>query len=317
MGAVANAGHHNGAQAVSYRRAQRLTYVMAVNGLVVVVELVGGWFGRSMALVADAGHNVTDIVALGLALLAVRLTRRPPTASRSFGYHRSGVLAAQANAAGVLIVCALIAAGAVERLAHPEHVRGGLVLVTAAVAMVLNSTAAWLLREKGANDLNMKAAVLHMTGDAASSGAVAIVGVVALAGAVTPWLDPVVSLAIALLIAVEALSLGRKVVDVLLESAPMGTDSGQLSSAVVAVPGVDDVHDLHIWSLSSEVVLLSAHLVMSGHPTLEEAQTVAGSVRTLLADEFGIAHSTLELECETCVEETADPCAMAPEPPQG
>lgn len=309
MEAVSDAGQ------VSRRRARRLAVVIGLNAVVVAVEVVGGWYGRSMALVADAGHNLSDIAALALALLAVRLARRPPTRSKSFGYHRSGVLAAQANAAGVLVVCALIAAGAVARLARPEHVRGGTVLVTALGALVLNTAAMLLLREKGGRDHNMAAAALHMAGDAASSAVVAAVGLVALAGAHWPWLDPAVSLAIAVLIGAQALTMGKKVADVLLEGAPLGTDAGALTTSVISVAGVDEVHDLHIWSLSSEVVLLSAHLVMSGHPSLEEAQAVAGRVRAMLAGDFGIAHATLELECETCGTETADVCAMGP-PPQ-
>lgn len=297
----------------SRRRSRRLLVAIAINGGVVGVELGAGWAGRSMALVADAGHNVTDIVALGLALLAVKVARRPPTRAKSFGYHRGGVLAALANAAGILLVCAFIAAAAVERLAHPEHVRGGVVLAAALVALALNGGAALLLREKGTHDHNMAAAVLHMAGDAASSAAVAVVGLVALLGATVTWLDPAVSIAIALLVGVQAVVLGRRVADVLLEGTPAGTDATQLSRSVGAVPGVDEVHDLHVWSLSAEVVLLSAHLVMSGHPTLEEAQSVAGNVRAMLAEDFGVAHATLELECETCTSGPVDPCAMAPE----
>lgn len=284
-----------------------------MNVVVVVVELAGGWFGRSMALVADAGHNFTDIAALGLALGALRLSRRPPTQEKSYGYHRYGVLAAQANAAGVLVVCAFIAAGAIDRLAHPGHVRGGTVLVTALVALALNAAAAIALRERDGRDLNIRAALVHMAGDALSAGAVAAVGLAAVLGAGAEWLDPAVSIAIAVLIGIEAVSLARQVSDVLAEGTPAGTDTARLARAVVEVRGVDDVHDLHIWSLSAEVVLLSAHLVMSGHPSLEEAQTVAARVRELLAGQFGIAHATLELECETCVEEAADPCAMAPD----
>jgi cobalt-zinc-cadmium efflux system protein len=303
-GTIAAHGH------TSETRAQRLVAVMAVNAVVVVIELVGGLWGRSLALVADAGHNVTDIAALAVALLAVYLAKRPPTGAKSFGYHRSGVLAAQANAAGVLVVCAFIAAGAIDRLAHPQHVRGGIVFVTAVVALVLNGLSAWVLHEKDSKDLNIRATVVHMAGDAASAAGVAGVGLVAWLGATVTWLDPVVSLAIAALIGAQAVSLGRRVADVLLEGAPAGTDGPRLSQAVVALPGVDEMHDLHIWSLSSEVTLLSAHLVMAGHPTLEDAQAVAARVRALLAEQYGIAHATLELECETCAPE-ADPCAMA------
>lgn len=288
-----------------------------LNLVVVGAEAAGGWYGQSMALVADAGHNLADVVALALALLAVRWARRPPTGSKSYGYHRSNMLAAQANAAAVLVICVVIVAGAAERLVRPEHVRGGLVLATALGALVLNGLALFIVREKGGKDLNMRAAALHMAGDVASSAGAALVALVAMAGASTTWLDPVVSIVIAGLIGAQAVSLAKKVADVLLEGTPAGVDTVSLRSYVADMAGVDSVHDLHVWSLSSDVTLLSAHLVMSGHPSLEEAQAVAGRVRAVLAANFGIAHCTLELECETCGPPAEDLCAMGPAPQAG
>jgi len=294
-------------------RSKRLSLVVGVNVLVAIVELAGGVWAHSMALLADAGHNAADIAAAALALVAVRLARRPPTGGKSFGYHRSGVLAAQVNAASVLVFSVLIAVGAGLRLAHPVPIRGPVVLGVALAAFVLNGSAAVIAAEKGGRDLNMRAAVLHMAGDAAASAAVAVVGLVLLVYPGAGWLDPAVSLALAVLIGGQAVRLGRQVTEVLLEATPAGTDSVALARAVVAMPGVEDVHDLHIWSLSTEVTLLSAHLVMAGHPTLEEAQGVAGTVRARLSEDFGIAHATLELECETCADGLASPCAMVPE----
>jgi cobalt-zinc-cadmium efflux system protein len=285
---------------------------VGVNLLVAAIELAGGLVGRSMALLADAGHNATDVVSVALALLAVQVARRPPDAAKSFGYHRGGVLAAQANAAGVLVACVLITFGAVDRLLHPLPVHGAVVVVTAGVALLLNAASALLVVEKGGRDLNMRATLLHMAGDAGASGGVVLAGVAVLLDPGLRWLDPVVSLAIAALIGAQALHLYRQVADVLLEGTPLGTDTSELAAAVRAIAGVDDLHDLHVWSLSSEIRLASAHLVMSGHPSLEQAQLVAESVRTLLARDFGIAHSTLELECETCADGSEDPCAMVP-----
>lgn len=267
-----------------------------------------------MALLADAGHNVADIAAVALALGAIRLARRPPTRAKSFGYHRSGVLAAQVNAAAVLVVSVLIAVGAIARLVHPLVARGGWMVAAAAVALGLNGAAALLLIEKGGRDVNLRATLLHMAGDAVASAGVVVVGVVLLMDPSATWLDPAVSLAIAVLVGIQAVRLGREVADVLLESTPAGTDTGALAAAVASMPGVEEVHDLHVWSLSSEVTLLSAHLVMAGHPTLEGAQAVAGAVRSRLAYEFGIAHATLELECETCIDGAIGPCAMVPGP---
>jgi cobalt-zinc-cadmium efflux system protein len=301
-----------GAEAVA-RRSRRLALVVVINVAVALLEVGGGLIAHSMALLSDAGHNAADIAAVALALGAVRLSRRPPTTAKSFGYHRSGVLAAEVNAAAVLVVSVLIAVGAIARLVHPQHVDGLVVVVVAAVALALNGAAALVLFERGGRELNMRAAVLHMAGDAAASLGVVVTGAVLLAYPGLRWLDPAVSLAIAALVGAQAVRLGRQVADVLLEGTPAGTDLGALAAAVGAMAGVEDVHDLHVWSLSSEVTLLSAHLVMAGHPTLEGAQEVASAVRGRLAGDFGIAHATLELECETCTEGFVNPCAMVPE----
>ncbi len=294
----------------SARRAHRLGVVAVVNVVIAAIEVVGGVLSHSMALLADAGHNATDVAAVVLALMAVRLARRPPTTAKSFGYHRSGVLVAEANAAGVLVACVLITFGAVVRLLHPVPVHAGVVVGTAAFALALNSLSALLVVERGGRDLNMRATLLHMAGDAASSGGVVLAGVALLVDPGLTWLDPAVSLMIAGLIGFEAVRLARRVVDVLLEGTPAGVDTGQLARAVHGIAGVEDAHDLHVWCLSPEVTLASAHLVMSGHPSLEEAQAVADRVRALLAGDFGVAHATLELECETCAYDGGDPCAM-------
>jgi len=298
--------------AVVQRRSRRLAVVVAINVAVVVGQVAGGIAGHSLSLFADAGHNLTDVAAAGLSLAAVRLTRRAPTDSRSFGYHRSSVLAAQVNAAAILVVTALIAVGAVERIVHPVAVHGGVVVVVALAAVVANGLAAIAIREGGhRHDLNVASTFLHMAGDALASAGVAVGGLVILLDGRLRWVDPVVSLSIAVLIAFEALRLVREVTEVLLEATPAGLDRGALVDVMSGVAGVDAVHDLHIWSLSPEVRALSAHLVLSDHPSLAQAQGVAYRVKQAIGDPFAIAHATLELECEACFEGVADPCAMA------
>jgi len=298
-------------------RSRRLAVVMGINVVVAIAEVAGGLWGHSVALLADAGHNAADVAAAALALVAIRLSRRPPTRAKSFGYHRSGALAAQVNAAAVLAVSVLVAAASVARLAHPPAVQGEVVVATASVALVLNGVAALVLVSRAGRDLNMRAVLLHMGGDAMASAGVALAGVALTVDPSLRWLDPATGLVVAVLIGWQALQMGRQVADVLLEGTPADTDTAALESAVRDLAGVDDLHDLHVWSLSSEMTMLSAHLVMSGHPSLEEAQHVAGEVRAMLAGDFGIAHSTLELECETCREAPAGPCAMGPAaPPQ-
>ncbi len=282
-----------------------------LNVALVVTQVVAGIAAGSVGLLADAGHNLSDVAAVVISLLAVRLAMRPPTPRRSFGYHRATILAAQANAASVLVVTLLVAVEAVRRLGDPPEVQGVTVAVIAAVAVVVNLAAARVLHGHGDHDLNLRSALMHMVGDAAASAVVLGAGVaIALTGG-WAWLDPVASLAVATFVSWRAVGLLRETADVLLETAPAHLDVAAVAAVVAADPAVEDVHDLHAWSLSSEVNALSAHLVLRGQPSLAEAQTVADRVRHTLADRFGIVHTTLELECDSCVTADRSPCAIS------
>lgn len=294
---------------VRLSRERRLAIVIILNVAIVVAQAVTGVIAGSLGLLADAGHNLADVGAVALSWWAVRLSQRRPTASRSFGWHRSTVLAAQANAAAILGVTALIVFEALRRLGDSTDVRGGVVMVTALVALAGNAFSVLLLRGSH-HDLNMRSALLHMVGDVAASAGVAVAGFVIFVSGGNYWVDPAVSLAVGVLITVEAIRLLRATTDVLLEATPAGLDLSVLVDAVSADPNVDDVHDVHAWALSSDVHALSAHVVMNGHPTLEEAQVVGDRLKRLIADRFGIAHATLELECEPCMDDDRDPCAM-------
>lgn len=307
--------------ALSRRRELRLRLALGLNIVIVVIQVVFGLAANSLGLLADAGHNLTDAAAVLASLVAVRLARRRPTSERSFGYHRGTVLAAQANAATILAITVLIVYEGIRRIIHPETVSGGVVVVVAVGAAVANVIAALALREGHSHghgdheddgeegDLNMRSALLHMAGDALASVGVAIAGAVILLTGRFDRLDPAVSMGIGLLIAYQAWKLMRASADVLLESTPVGLDLNALTSTMATVAGVEQVHDLHVWSLSSEVRALSAHLVLAGHPTLEEAQAVGDAVKCAVTGRFRIAHATLELECETCSDD-GDWCAM-------
>jgi cobalt-zinc-cadmium efflux system protein len=290
-------------------RTRRLSWSLALNAVLVAVEVLAGTVAHSLGLLADAGHNLTDVAALALSLVAVRLALRPRSAERSFGNHRATILAALANSALIAAVTVVIVIGAVHRLEHPEPVRAGVVVAVAAAALVANSVAVLLLRD-GTDDLNMRAAFLHMAGDALASLAVLVGAAILLVAPGALWLDPVSALVVAALIALETVEVFRESVSVLLESTPSDVDLADLRRAMVDVPGVGEVHDLHVWSLSSEVRALSAHLVLDGHPTLEQAQSVGDDVRAAISVPFAISHSTLELECERCVDGLRDPCDM-------
>jgi cobalt-zinc-cadmium efflux system protein len=291
-------------------RERRLVLAIGLNGLIVVVQVVAGIAAGSLGLLADAGHNLADVAAVVISLVALRLSRRPATPRRSFGWHRSTILAAQANAVAILVVTALVGIEAVQRLLSPEPVDGGLVIAAAALGLVANTAAALVLHGDRGHDLNIRSAVLHTVSDAAASAGVLVAGlVIALAGG-WYWLDPLVSLALAGVIAARGVRLLGETASVLLESAPPGLDAAGLAAAMAGVDGVESVHDLHVWSLSSELHALAAHLVLEGHPSLEEAQVVGDRVRRRLSANHAIAHATLELECEACADPEDDPCGM-------
>lgn len=292
-------------------RSRRLTAVLALNLVLVAAQVGFGLAAHSLGLLADAAHNLSDVAAVVVALAAVRWARRAPTATRSYGFHRGTILAALGNAAAVLAVTGAIFWQAVRRLADPAPVEGGVVLAVALVGFLVNAVAVRVLREHGPrHDLNIRAAVLHMGADALASLGVAVAGLVILVTGRLQWLDPAVSMAIGVLVAVEAVRLVRQAAEVLLESTPTDVDLDRLTATMRRVEGVETVHDLHVWSLSSEVRALSAHLVLAGHPSLEEAQAVGDRVKTAVAAPFAIAHSTLELECEPCVAVPGRPCGM-------
>ena len=306
----------------SHARSNRLRLALAINLVIVAVQVVLGFVADSLGLLSDAAHNLTDVAGLGLAVYAVQLTRRPATSRRSFGWHRGTILAAQANAAMILALTVWILIEGVRRLLDPRSVDGGIVVVVASVAFVANTLAVLAVREPhehayasghapahdhdhdGATnpDLNMQAAMLHLVSDAAASLGVVVVGLVILLTDGWYWLDPAVSIAIGLSIGWHAWRLLRSSNAVLLEGTPDGLDPVALQATMLTVDGVDSVHDLHVWSIASNLTALSAHLVVRDHHTLAEAQQVAASVRDVLAQRYGIAHSTLELEDSACDE---------------
>jgi cobalt-zinc-cadmium efflux system protein len=290
-------------------RTRRLAITLGVNVALAGGQLVAGLVAHSTGLLADAGHNITDVAGLTMALVAVRFALRPRDAEHSFGYHRGTILAALANAAIIAAVTVAIVVAGVARLLHPQNVHGGLVIGVALGACAVNAGAALLLRD-GSHDLNMRSAAFHMTADAAASLVVAAAGLVILIDPHLRRADPIASLFVGALIIIEAYRLLRSSLDVLLESAPADVDLVALTGAMAAIDGVAEVHDLHVWSLSSEVRALSAHVVVSGHPSLEEAQAIGDRVKGAVAQPFTIAHSTLELECERCTDDESDPCLM-------
>jgi cobalt-zinc-cadmium efflux system protein len=285
---------------VSDSRARRALWIaLGANAGLLAAELLGGFAFASLALLADAAHLATDVVGLAVALVAQTLVTRPASDRRTFGLRRAEALGAQANALLVLGAAVWIAVEAVGRLGTGHEVDGAGVVAVAAVALALNGVSAAVLAGVAGRRLNLRAALVHLLADVGSSFAVLIAGVGVLAFA-ADWLDPVVSLAIAVLVVWSIWGLLRDTTNVLLEAAPRDLVVGDVEHALAAAPGVEAVHHLHVWEVASDLPALSAHVVLSGAPTLHDAQARGDELKTMLADRFGIAHATLELECHEC-----------------
>lgn len=255
------------------------------------VEAAVGWWAGSLTLVADAGHMVNDAAALLLAALAMWLAARPPSLRHSYGLGRAEFLAALVNSLALLALVTWIVLAALQRLHSPQAVSGGAVSLTAALGLLLNLAVAWLL-SRGAHNLNIRAALWHVLGDLLGSVAALLAGIVIMFSGWTP-IDPLLSLAISVLIIVSSLRLVREALHGLLDGVPPTLAPHEVGQALATVPGVQSVHDLHIWSASSEQVLLTAHLVVS---EMRDWESVLDRCQLLLRERFAIHHATLQPE---------------------
>ncbi len=267
---------------------------------VLVIELAGGLLSHSLALLSDAGHVLTDVFALGLAWFAVEQSKRPADQRRTYGYHRVGILAALLNAATLIVIVLAIGFEAVRRIMDPAPVQGGLVIATALVAIAINAFVILTLRGDSGN-LNLRAAMLHVTGDVASSVGVVIAGgVILLTG--WPYIDPILSLAIAGFIAYGAWGIVRETVNMLMEGTPTEVNLAAVTAEISATKLVTGVHDLHVWALSSDEMALSCHIVI-GDTSLGDAEHVVRDLESRLCDRFAIGHTTIQVEsCHPCGE---------------
>lgn len=285
-------GHAHGGDGVT----ARMLIALVLNLSFVVIEGVFGFLSDSVALIADAGHNFGDVLGLGGACAAVYLARRPPGGRFTYGLGRSSVLAALANAVLLLLACGAIAAEAIGRIASPPHVAGTTVMGVAAVGIVLNGLSAWLLHAGHHDDLNRRSAYLHMLGDAAVSAGVLITGaIISLTG--LAWLDPAVSLVIVAVILAGTWGLLRDSVQMSLDAVPGHVNSSDVLSYLSHQEGVTDVHDLHIWALSTTSVALTAHLVV---PNRYGDDALLDSLTPSLKKRFRIDHATLQIERDRC-----------------
>jgi cobalt-zinc-cadmium efflux system protein len=255
------------------------------------VEAATGVFAGSLALLADAAHMLSDALALGLALFAAWLAQRPATPQRSFGWRRAEVLAALANALVLVLLGAWILWEAAQRLTDPPDVTGGWVLAAGAAGLAVNLAAARVLHGAGSG-LNVRAAMLHVLADLASSAGVVVAGIVVLA---TGWAeaDPLAGLLIGMLVILSTADVLRETLGVLLEGAPAGMDAREVGAAIAATPGVVDVHDLHLWTITSGFPALSAHVLVSPGA---DCHAVRRELEALLRERFRLTHTTLQVE---------------------
>jgi cobalt-zinc-cadmium efflux system protein len=275
---------------------RRMAIAVALNLIFVLVEGGFGFLSNSVALIADAGHNLSDVLGLVCAWGALVLGRRPPGAKFTYGLGRSSVLAALANAVLLLLACGAIAWEAVSRLAAPPPVAGRTVMIVAAVGIVLNGISAWMLHAGSHGDLNRRSAYIHMLGDAAVSAGVLLSGLLIV---LTGWrlLDPIVSLLIVAVILITTWRLLRDSLTLSLDGVPASVNSSAVMSYLADQRGVTDVHDLHIWALSTTSVALTAHLVV---PDRGAEDALLSSLTPDLKRLFRIQHATLQIERDRC-----------------
>ena len=276
----------------------KLIVASAATAAFVVAELVIGWLADSLALVGDALHNFTDVLALLIALFAVRLERRAPTTEKSYGYHRAGILAAFINAGALVAFTFFIFGEAASRFRSPHLPDSFLMIVTASFAIVLNGAITLALHREGKHDVNIRSAVMHMLGDAISSAG--IVGAALLIRKTgSPLWDPAVSIAIAVLILWSSWGILTETVNLLLEGTPSGIDPEKVSQSIAAIDGVNGVHHLHIWALGPSRPALSCHL-MVGDVAVKTTGSLLDRVTEMLAHDYGIAHATIQFEFANC-----------------
>jgi cobalt-zinc-cadmium efflux system protein len=277
----------------------RLLLSAALNVVIAAAELVGGLLTGSLALLADAAHNVSDVTALVLAIVARRLGRRAPTVRHTYGLRRVEVLAALANATSLLVITFFISREALYRLLHPQPVEAGPMLVVALVALAANALAAWLLRRHEHRDINVRAAFLHLVQDALASLAVVVAALLATTrfGA---HVDPVAALAVGLVVLHSAVSIVWETLGTLVEAVPRGLDVAALADKIGESFAPVRLHHVHVWEVGPGETVLTAHVTVPEGTSVAAAEALACDIRGHLAREWSITHATLEAEVEGC-----------------
>lgn len=306
---MAQSHAHSHTHTFDQSNAQRMLFALGLTLAFVIFEIGAGIFANSLALLTDGAHNITDVIALGLSWYALRIAARPANATKTFGYHRVGIVVALLNGLTLILISLYIFYEAAQRLLHPLEVQDSILIVVSLIAFFVNGGTALLVMRGSSEDLNQRSAFLHLAGDAVATLGAFIAGIgIALTG--WNWLDPLASILIAVLLLWNVVGILREALDILLEGTPRDMDVDALVDAIKTVRGVRGVHDLHIWSLAQNMRALSAHL-LTDDMSISEGARVQRDVNVLLHEQYNIAHATLQLECVGC-----EPDALYCEMPQ-
>ena len=278
----------------------RFFWVTVLNILITVVEILGGLLSGSLALLSDAFHNLSDSVSIVISYIAQRIATKPETPQRTFGYRRAEILSALLNAGLLIVIALFIVIEAVKRFMHPDHVNGDIMTVVAVVGLLANFISAGLLHAGSRHSLNIKATYLHILADALSSIGVVITGIILIFWHVK-WLDPVVSVLVALYIAYEALPIIQKTINILMQAAP-DIDYDAIKKDITSIPQVNSVHHVHAWLIDEHHTTFSAHINCEDIK-LSEVEPIYRQISKLLQDKYHISHVTIQAECQRGINE--------------
>ncbi len=276
----------------------RIGLSLAITLAFMLVEVTAGLWGNSLALITDAAHNFTDVLSLALSWYAVRLTGRPANADKTFGYHRAGILAALVNSTALVVVAVGIFYESYRRFAAPLHVHADLLMAVGAAGLLVNAGTAWLVSHGSEHDLNLRSVFVHLMADVLSTLGAAVAGVIIYFTGFNQ-VDPAVSVLIGLLIVWNAWRIVQKALDILLEGTPKDVDMDEMVKDLLDVEGVRGVHDLHVWSISQNLRMMSAHII-TGDISIRSGADIQRRINEILGRDYHIAHATLQMECEGC-----------------
>lgn len=279
---------------------RKLKIGIVLNLGIVVVQVIGGVLANSLSLLSDAGHNFTDLGALILSLYAVSQALKPASQRKTFGYHRAGVLAALANSAALILITVAIFWEAYQRMLNPQPIEGGLTFWIASIGLIANLGTAGILHSSSKDNINVRSAFLHMVGDALVSLGVMITAVIIIFTGFY-LADPLISMIIGIVIAYGAWQIADESIHILLEGTPHGISVDEVLKVMLAIKGVKDVHDLHVWTLGSNVHALSCHVLVNDM-TLSQSAGLLDQINSTLVHDFGISHTAIQMESSFCAE---------------